>query len=398
MKECIFSIGRVDKRIIWPILLAIAQIFLNLTDNIFIKEYVNIVDTYAVSIGMMLELIIPFIIKDKNNAINIKEICTKQNIKYQSIIWIINFVLFVANALAIFGDLSPATSPHNSLLVTREIIEIICLIIITAIFFKYKYYVHHIVCLIIFSLISVGIDFLLGNYINEVANLNYLQIISNILSIILEVVSLCYYKYMMDKLYYNFWSINFSVGLFLVFMNSLIIICAYTLGEPRENHTIISNYFYMLKLGGFSFNPKRFFSWLILYGLIDLFRLLTLDKLTPNHMLICFEVAKLVNVLTMSKSEYKWYSIILFFLQFVILTFFLEIFEFNFCRLNQNTKRNIEERGSTTMVMRDSVSSENSKIDIEDYYIDQPKGEKIHESLQEMGDMNSLPNNEAIIN
>lgn len=50
------------------------------------------------------------------------------------------------------------------------------------------------------------------------------------------------------------------------------------------------------------------------------------------------------------------------------------------------------------MVMRDSVSSENSKIDIEDYYIDQPKGEKIHESLQEMGDMNSLPNNEAIIN
>ena len=154
----------------------------------------------------------------------------------------------------------------------------------------------------------------------------------------------------------------------------------------------------MLKLGGFSFNPKRFFSWLILYGLIDLFRLLTLDKLTPNHMLICFEVAKLVNVLTMSKSEYKWYSIILFFLQFVILTFFLEIFEFNFCRLNQNTKRNIEERGSTTMVMRDSVSSENSKIDIEDYYIDQTKGEKIHESLQEMGDMNSLPNNEAIIN
>lgn len=326
MKGCIFSLGQVDKRIIWPIFLSIAQIFLNLTDNIFIKEYVNIIDTYAISIGMMLELIIPFIIKDKNKVINMKEICTKQNIKYQAIIWIINFVLFIANALAIFGDLSPATSPHNSLLVTREIIEIICLIIITSIFFKYKYYVHHIVFLIIFSLISVGIDFLLGNYINEVANLNYLQIISNILSIILEVASLCYYKYMMDNLYYNFWSINFSVGLFLIFMNSLTIICAYTLGEPRENHTILSNYFYMLKLGGFSFEPKRFFSWLILYGLIDLFRLITLDKLTPNHMLISFEVAKLVNVLTMSTSEYKWYSVILFFLQFVVLMFFFRNF------------------------------------------------------------------------
>ena len=203
---------------------------------------------------------------------------------------------------------------------------------------------------------------------------------------------------MMDHLYYNFWSINFSVGLFLIFMNSLTIICAYTLGEPRENHTILSNYFYMLKLGGFSFEPKRFFSWLILYGLIDLFRLITLDKLTPNHMLISFEVAKLVNVLTMSTSEYKWYSVILFFLQFIVLMFFLEIFEFNFCKLNYNTKRNIEERGSSPMVIRDSVNSVNNEIDIEDYIIHQPSSEKTRESLNEMYDMNSLVNNNIIMN
>ena len=127
MKRCIFSIGQVDKKIIWPILLSLAQVFLNLVDNIFITENVNIIDTYGIAIGEMLELIIPFIIKDKNKAINLKEICSKQNMKHQTFIWIINFSLFIANALAIFGDLSPATSPHNSLLVTREIIEIICL-------------------------------------------------------------------------------------------------------------------------------------------------------------------------------------------------------------------------------------------------------------------------------
>jgi len=398
MKRCIFSIGQVDKKIIWPILLSLAQVFLNLVDNIFITENVNIIDTYGIAIGEMLELIIPFIIKDKNKTINIKEICSKQNMKHQTFIWIINFSLFIANALAIFGDFSPATSPHNSLLVTREIIEIIFLIIATAIFFKYKYYAHHIFSLILYSLLSVGIDFLLGNYIKEVATLNYLQIISHVLSIILEIVSFCYYKYLMDKLYYNFWSINFSIGLFLVFMNSLTIIGAYTLGEPKENPTIFSNYFYMLKLGGFNFEPKRFFSWLILYGLIDLFRLITLDKLSPNHMLISYGVAKLVNILTMSTSEYKWYSIILFFLQFVVLMFFLEIFEFNFCNLNQNTKRNIEERGLTAMVMRESVNSVNSNIVIDDYYINNPSNEKLPESSHEMVFINSLTNNDFTIN
>ena len=37
--------------------------------------------------------------------------------------------------------------------------------------------------------------------------------------------------------------------------------------------------------------------------------------------------------------------------------FFLEIFEFNFCKLNENTKRNILKREETDMVMRESINS-----------------------------------------
>ena len=103
---------------------------------------------------------------------------------------------------------------------------------------------------------------------------------------------------------------------------------------------------------------------------MQLFQLLTLDNLTPNHMMISYEIGKLVNNLAMSKSKMKWHSIILFVFQFIILLFFLEIFEFNFCKLNENTKKNIEERGLTTMNMRESINSVNN-IDIDGYTFNQ---------------------------
>lgn len=50
------------------------------------------------------------------------------------------------------------------------------------------------------------------------------------------------------------------------------------------------------------------------------------------------------------------------------------------------------------MVIRDSVNSVNNEIDIEDYIIHQPSSEKTRESLNEMQDMNSLVNNNIIMN
>ena len=99
---------------------------------------------------------------------------------------------------------------------------------------------------------------------------------------------------------------------------------------------------------------------------MELFYLLTLESLSPNHMMISYAISKMANILANSQSNKKWYSLILFAILFIILLFFLEIFEFNFCNLNENTKKNIEERELTTMNMRDSINSFND-IDIDGY-------------------------------
>ena len=61
-----------------------------------------------------------------------------------------------------------------------------------------------------------------------------------------------------------------------------------------------------------------------------------------------------------SKSENKWYSLILFVVQFLVLMFYLEIFECNFCHLNKNTKKNVQNRAQSEELIEDKTSSRSS--------------------------------------
>ena len=128
----------------------------------------------------------------------------------------------------------------------------------------------------------------------------------------------------------------------------------------------------------YKYSIPRFLSWIVIYAFMDIFKLLTLERLTPNHMMISYGISKLVNNLIWSQNGRKWYSIILFLLQFIILFFFLELLEFNFCNLNKNTKRNIEKRGLISMDMRESINS-NNEIFIEEYSFQPENTGKIQE-------------------
>ena len=99
--------------------------------------------------------------------------------------------------------------------------------------------------------------------------------------------------------------------------------------------------------------------------------------------MISYELGKIAKILDGSKSDKKWYSIILFILQFIILLFFLEIFEFNFCNLNKNTKRNIEERSLISIDVRESINTTN-EVNIEGYAI-----KRENSSIQRLNSENS---------
>ena len=147
------------------------------------------------------------------------------------------------------SDSNAITTPHNTILCSKEAVEIVLLTIMTIIFLKYKYHIHHIISLIIFCLLSFAIDFLLENFEEGLLNQGTLKIVLDFIIIILELSNFCYPSYMMNTLYYHYWTINFYLGLFLFSLNTFFLIAIVTfLGDPYEEIITIIFIIFLEKL------------------------------------------------------------------------------------------------------------------------------------------------------
>ena len=129
----------------------------------------------------------------------------------------------------------------------------------------------------------------------------------------------------------------------------------------------------------------RFIKGLIITGFIgDILEFIILNKMSPNYIIISFETGKIPLIIikfVMQDYEKRKLKVlilvailILFILYVITLLFYLEIFEFNFCSLNKNTKRNIEKRErmlSVNNIEATDIELDNeSEIMIKDYIIE----------------------------
>ena len=104
------------------------------------------------------------------------------------------------------------------------------------------------------------------------------------------------------------------------------------------------------------------------FYLRTLITLLILEYFSFNHALISYVLSMIVVNLINIIYNYALHKMHLFFLipavfQILSLLFFLEILEFNFCNLNQNTKRNIMIREKKEMLLRNNTNGSEIEID-----------------------------------
>ena len=144
MSECIFKLGLIDKKLLIPLLYSIL-IILNEYIYFYQRDETNIYIEYAGnSFGGMMTIIIPYIFKIKTRKNNEKR-CTKDNIKDYFFLLLI-FTLLKAADIIILNFIEEEEKNTYRLCII-EGIEIIIILGISLIFLKYKYYIHHIICL-----------------------------------------------------------------------------------------------------------------------------------------------------------------------------------------------------------------------------------------------------------
>ncbi len=89
---------------------------------------------------------------------------------------------------------------------------------------------------------------------------------------------------------------------------------------------------------------------------------------SPSHVVVNSELANMFNFLFI--IQYRYYTLILFFFQFILLMIFLEVIELNFCDLNKNTKRKIRIRSEDDLLDNDDIQRcDSNRIEIFSNYI-----------------------------
>jgi hypothetical protein len=337
-----------------PVITAVIYVIMDIIElNADMNDIHIIFNLYTRGISYTCAILVPIVQKrcDKNRQKIRKRRaqCTKRSILHFTILqleYIIYFGLYIY--LTKLKSKDPDNTEdfqmsHYHGLCSEEAVEIIFIVIISKFLLKTQLYIHHYIGLIILVIASLSIDipFNLSLFKPQI-----LFIVIYLLFIIVDANFITYEKYMMDKLYYSPFVIVFSIGiLFLsvsIFFTIYILMVGNSLYDGKK-YTLqsFSDYF---EEKGYKTTVIYMFYCSSFRFVLNILKILTIYYFTQNHIYTSYTFIKLVDLLIMKKTNYKYFSIILFIPQFLGLLIFLEIIELNFCKLNKNTKINIEKR------------------------------------------------------
>ena len=334
-------LGRLDKKQLLIVLKIVVQAARLIAKNegkaLYESNLVNLEsDISSIIIGIALLF--------KNRQVK-KDIPENDKKRYIYVIFL--FLFYAIRLTSTFFEYTKIVNTQNG-------ITIMLMTLVTFFLLKYKYYIHHIITLIIFCVLGVGMDLIIGSYLI----IDGRSLIFFMITIIGEVMVYCYMKYMMDKLYYGYAELILYYGIC-----GLIAKLGFMLGLGiyEYKNKIGGNYgniFNSLKTYFTTTNAAiiiffQFITFLVIFGLENLLIILIIYYFRPNHMIINDAINSYLSIILYKNIENKeknikqtdkYYISIPFFFKILSLLFYFEILELNFCNLNKNTVKNIQTR------------------------------------------------------
>ena len=292
----------------------------------------------------------------------------------------------------LFGTILGEDENNNNLyrLYINDSFEIFILTVLTYFFLKYKYYLHHIISIVVIVILAIIIDIILDNY----SHTSTFIWLNSILFVTADSSIFIYYKYLIDFKYYYFMDVLLAEGIIhlsLTIVAFFLLLLVQNLNDSKTTFTEFAEYYEEFGIGKMLL---CFFINLIVNGFcVGFLDFLIVNELSPNYVIIAFELSKIPASIIENEGSHRWFILILSIFQIVFLLFYLEILEFNFCNLNENTKRNIVEREqSQRMIDEEEHIRQESEIIIKGYLVskDNPnQDEKLLEMVEERKEDNA---------
>ena len=368
--------GQLNKKLLLPFIFAVSQIAHKMFNRYFYPENrTNLaLNQYVTSIGMASVIFLPYIMKIKYEETDKEKKIHKKKYLHYSILAFIFLVYTIMKTIPPLMKGTYAAQQGKSINPFSEGpfllmgLEMVFLTLFSIFFLKYRYFKHHIIGIILFIICGVCCDMFLRNY-SEIFSFSAIIIIIEFLSILTDSTYYYYQKYMMEKLYYPYWRIAFTFGIaYFLFATGFLIYILSDKDKINSSSQLIKSFYSY-------FNGKeigiKIVKLIVLYIFIAIntaLNILIIYYFNPNFILISFQISKIVQVL-IDKDKEKFYCIFFFVFQFLGLMIYLEIIELNFCKLNENTKYNINLRGLLDISDEYGRDSSVSTIEIDKEYL-----------------------------
>ena len=354
----LISFGKLQKKI-YLIIIMIIENVIYLFGRHFGRLYYNdiIFDFIKESGPMIAGIILFFIFKNKTDK------KSKKGYKELIILFILKTIKCCYECFY-FYFIQEESHNYGLLSYTINAVEILFMSIISYFLLKYKYYIHHIITIILSLLLGIVSGLILDSY----SKFEYDYLFIFIIYLLNDMFILCYFKYMMDELYYHYSELLILYGLFGLVIKIFIFLLLITIEYKTENFQIINSlkdYFDTNDVVHLIFYQCLFF--LILEAAYYLLILLILFYLSPNHIIINDVIQGYLYLFILDDNPNKYYGFIFLGLQLFILLFYFEILEFNFLGLNRNTQKNIQKRERIDVNKRNATVV--SEIELEKQYI-----------------------------
>ena len=334
----IISYGAVDKKLLILVIMTLVRIIDTIFESEFGEEYLeDVVSGLLREVGPIITaIILIFTLKQKPNKIK----KSKKHFKYVFILLLLRIVKTCYERVFPFV-VKDSTYRFGRLLNTTNGLEINLITLGTFLLMKYKYYIHHMLSMFLFLALSITNDFIIKSYFSIKYNYFYIYI----LYLIEEVSVYCFIKYMMDKLYYQYMEVLLYWGI-TGLLSKIIVISSLIIYEYKSNTNEIvkSMHDFFIEKSVYGIIFIEFVYWLIYTGLYYPLLMLVLYYLKPNHMVASDEINIFFNLIFYQEKPNKYYTLIPFVFQIFSLLVYFEIIELNFCKLNFNTAKNIEQR------------------------------------------------------
>ena len=259
-------------------------------------------------------------------------------------------------------------------------IDILSLYLFSKIFLSCSLYRHHIVSLFIFTIFDIYLSYtiIFG------PNFNYWEIVFIIVNNFLYSFKIVYEKKLMEYNFISYYELNFTIGVLTIIYSIITLIVETIIYEkdkiPAKYELFVDNaliYWKKIIKENNKIIIKEIFLtifYTFLMGLSNIFLLITIFNLTPFHVLIikiflCIGFNLIIKIKEQDIS-YKVFiiNLCIYFLSILVLFFFLEIIELDFCGLNKNTREKILERSldkSNVFINDKSINGSNTDVENE---------------------------------